>query len=105
VTGRIHIRPLADREIDDIALHIAGGDRKAGQRFLVNTFRAFDKLLAMPMMGGAVPSHPPQFSGLRRWSVPGFKKYLIFYRPVEDGIEVVRVLHGARDVLTALTEE
>lgn len=23
--------------------------------------------------------------------------YLIFYLPLEDGIEVVRVLHGARD--------
>lgn len=24
--------------------------------------------------------------------------YLIFYRPIEDGIAVVRVLHGARDI-------
>jgi len=24
--------------------------------------------------------------------------YLIFYRPVEDGIELIRVLHGARDI-------
>ena len=24
--------------------------------------------------------------------------YLIFYRPVEDGIEVIRVLHSARDI-------
>ena len=25
-------------------------------------------------------------------------KYLIFYRPIPEGIEVVRVLHGARDL-------
>jgi toxin ParE1/3/4 len=24
--------------------------------------------------------------------------YVIFYRPIDDGIEVVRVLHGARDI-------
>jgi toxin ParE1/3/4 len=24
--------------------------------------------------------------------------YLIFYRPLADGIEIVRVLHGARDI-------
>ncbi|MDF5714977.1 MAG: type II toxin-antitoxin system RelE/ParE family toxin [Rhizonema sp. NSF051] len=24
--------------------------------------------------------------------------YLIFYRPVNQGIEVIRVLHGARDI-------
>jgi toxin ParE1/3/4 len=24
--------------------------------------------------------------------------YLIFYRPIEDGIELIRVLHSARDI-------
>ena len=24
--------------------------------------------------------------------------YVIFYRPIKDGIEIVRVLHGARDI-------
>jgi plasmid stabilization system protein ParE len=24
--------------------------------------------------------------------------YVMFYRPIDDGIEVVRVLHGARDI-------
>jgi len=24
--------------------------------------------------------------------------YVIFYRPIEDGIVVIRVLHGARDL-------
>jgi toxin ParE1/3/4 len=27
----------------------------------------------------------------------GFRNHLIFYRPIDDGIEIVRVLHGARD--------
>jgi toxin ParE1/3/4 len=26
------------------------------------------------------------------------KNYVIFYRPLEDGIEIVRVLHGAQDL-------
>jgi toxin ParE1/3/4 len=30
--------------------------------------------------------------------IRGFGKYLIFYLPLEDGIEIVRVLHGPRDV-------
>lgn len=25
-------------------------------------------------------------------------KYILFYRPIEGGIELVRVLHGARDI-------
>jgi toxin ParE1/3/4 len=24
--------------------------------------------------------------------------YLIFYRPIDDGIQLIRVLHGARDI-------
>ena len=24
--------------------------------------------------------------------------YVLFYRPIEDGIEIIRVLHGARDI-------
>jgi toxin ParE1/3/4 len=33
-----------------------------------------------------------------------FKKYLIFYRQVAAGIEVVRVLHGARDIPSILED-
>ena len=34
-------------------------------------------------------------TGLR--SLP-LGNYIIFYRPIDDGIEVVRILHGARDL-------
>jgi len=37
-------------------------------------------------------------SGLRSLPVQGFEKHLVFYRPPKEGIEVVRVLHGARDL-------
>ena len=32
------------------------------------------------------------------WPVRGFEKHVIFYRPVATGIDVVRVLHAARDI-------
>jgi plasmid stabilization system protein ParE len=28
----------------------------------------------------------------------GFEKHLIFYRPIAEGIKVVRVIHAARDI-------
>ena len=31
--------------------------------------------------------------------------YVIFFRPLDDGIEVVRVIHGARDYETMFREE
>jgi toxin ParE1/3/4 len=36
--------------------------------------------------------------GVRRLPVKGFENYLIFYVPRSGGIDVIRVLHGARDI-------
>jgi toxin ParE1/3/4 len=37
-------------------------------------------------------------AGVRLWRVRGFNSYLIVYRPTDTGIEVIRVLHAARDI-------
>ena len=34
-----------------------------------------------------------------------FARYVIFYEPIEDGIDVVRVLHSARDIDAAFDED
>jgi toxin ParE1/3/4 len=34
----------------------------------------------------------------------GFSNYLIFYKRTKDGVEVLRVLHGARDIEAAFDE-
>ena len=49
-------------------------------------------------MGERWESANPRLAGLRVWRIEGFPKYLIFYRLVTGGIEIVRVLHGARDI-------
>ncbi len=35
----------------------------------------------------------------------GFENWLVFYRPLQDGIEAVRILHGARDLGPLLLED
>ena len=35
----------------------------------------------------------------------GFLNFRVLYRAIDDGIEVARVLHGARDVPRALSED
>jgi len=59
----------------------------------------------MPHMGPARVFRNPRLRDLRIWPIRGFEKIVIFYRPIEGGIEVVRVLHGARDVKGILEEE
>jgi len=47
----------------------------------------------------------PEFTGVRMWRVKGFRRYLIFYRPIEDGIEIVRVIHSSRDIAALFGED
>jgi toxin ParE1/3/4 len=44
-------------------------------------------------------------AGLRFLPITKFPTYLLFYRPLDDGIELIRVLHGARDIARLLEFE
>ena len=52
----------------------------------------------MPGMGRLREFDRPDLADIRSWPVGGFEDYLIFYRPVPTGIDVLRVVHGARDI-------
>jgi plasmid stabilization system protein ParE len=39
------------------------------------------------------------------WPIHGFEKHLIFYRPLKDAVEIVRVLHASRDIRRIFEEE
>lgn len=53
------------------------------------------------MLGEFASSH---LQGIRRWKVKGFPNFLIFYRSTDEGVEIIRILHGARD-LDAIFQE
>lgn len=74
------------------------------ERFLDSFEEALLLLARHPRAGRIWQSDNPRLKCLRCWPVKGFKSLLVFYREVEDGIEVVRVLHGARE-LSALLED
>ena len=39
------------------------------------------------------------------WRVKDFPKHLVFNRPIKDGVEIIRVLHGARDIAGLFSED
>lgn len=96
--NRIQQTLQAEADVADIVSFIAEDNPNAAERFLEAAEAAFDLLASMPSMGRAVPFQGRTAQGIRMWRVQGFERYLIFYRAVEQGIEVVRVLHGARDI-------
>jgi toxin ParE1/3/4 len=52
----------------------------------------------MPRIGRLREFRKPAAAGIRSWSISGFTNHLIFFRPVEDGVEILRVIHGAQDI-------
>lgn len=104
VTSRIVIKPAADRDLDRFLEYLASDSPATASRFL-EAFRAtLDDLIGTPGMGQLNVFRHRLLVGVRVWRVRGFKNHLIFCRETTDGIEVVRVLHGARDVPSAFNE-
>ena len=55
-------------------------------------------LLENPQPGSPRDFRSPHAQGIRSWAPQGFPNYLIFYKVSGDDIEVIRFLHGARDL-------
>jgi toxin ParE1/3/4 len=95
---RILVRPRADFDVDEQAEYIARDSVAAARRFYEAVEKTFEQLANMPGMGSSWESRDPRYADLRVWPVHGFGKHLIFYRAISDGVEIVRVLHSARDI-------
>jgi toxin ParE1/3/4 len=74
-------------------------------RFIEAAEKAFLRLLDLPDIGRRRQFRHPDLAGVRSWPVPGFEKHLIFYRLAPQGIQVLRVLHSARDLDAILGPE
>lgn len=99
-TSRVEKRPQVLRDLVEIAIYLAeeSGNDDLALRFLDAAEASFDELSAMPEMGAARTYNDPLLANVRMWRVTGFPNHLIFYRPVEGGIEIIRVLHAKRDI-------
>lgn len=84
--------PTSDDDLFEIWLFIAQENPDAATRTLRKIKRALLRLARNPRSGRDRSELAP---GLR--SIPCLP-YVIFYRLVGPDIEIVRVLHGARDV-------
>jgi toxin ParE1/3/4 len=101
---RIIKRPRAYQDLDEQAAYLQRESPRVALRFLEAADAAFASLADMPTMGREYDPDNPRLAGVRTFRISGFP-HLVFYRPLEDGIEVLRVLHGARDVPHILQEE
>jgi toxin ParE1/3/4 len=100
------VRPQADRDLDDQAFYYATkGSPKLGHRFLLAAHETFSLVASQPNMGWHSRLKHPDLRALRVFRIKGFDRILILYLPLLDGVEILRVVHGSRDVLALLHRE
>ena len=93
------IRPKALEDLAEIWAYIAEDNPRQADAFAAAIDREIRGLARRPLIGRA---RPELLTDLR--SLP-FGRYVIFYLPRKRGIEVVRVLHGARDLKPLFDED
>ena len=89
---RILKRPRAETDLEEIWWHIAQDNPDAADSFLDRIEECCQVLAQFPKMGRSREELHP---GVRSLPVGN---YLIFYRLIPDGIEVIRVLPGMMDI-------
>jgi toxin ParE1/3/4 len=90
-------RPEAKRDLVEHATHLkaeAGDD--LAMRFLDSARDSFAAFGDPPQIGACAGSRNPAFAEMRKWRVADFANYLIFYLPLADSVDILRVLHGAQ---------
>lgn len=90
--SQVRKRPLAFADLADIWAFIADDSEQQADLFIDLLETKLALLATQPEMGRARPELAP---GLRSFPI---RRYVVFYRALRNGIEVVRVLHSARDV-------
>src|SRR4051812_43635246 len=91
--------PEAELDLLEIWLFIAEHDITAADRFLSNMEARTQVLLLHPEMGRQREELLPTLR-----SIPE-GRYIVFYRIAGTNIEIVRVLHGSRDIENMFSDD
>lgn len=89
---RVHLTFTASREVDVIADYIAADRPSASDKWLREIYRTFELLAEQPEAGQRIDT---KTLGPARLLAHG--NYVIYFRPLGNGVQILRVIHGARD--------
>ena len=95
--SRFVLTPAADQDLNDIWEYIAADNLEAADRVLSALETAFQRLADGPARG-----HYREDLADKRHRFDSVYAYLIVYRWETTPLQIIRVLHGARDVQTVI---
>ncbi|MDA9502562.1 type II toxin-antitoxin system RelE/ParE family toxin [Bradyrhizobium sp. CCBAU 11357] len=92
MANRFRKAPQADLDLDSIWDFIASNSARAADKQIARIGEIFEMLLENPLAGR---ERRELKAGLRSFPVGN---YVIFYIPLPDGVEIIRVMHGRQDI-------
>ncbi len=96
---RVRIADRAQEDLLDVWLYVARDSLRAADQLLKRLEASFGRLLGHAKIGRR---RPELGSAIRSLAVGS---YVIFYRAMSGAVEVIRVLHGRRDLPEPFSDE
>jgi toxin ParE1/3/4 len=93
------IAPSASRDLNAISDYFLERNVEAGERLLKEFNQKCQNLARFPQMGKSYGKIRPDLRG-----VP-LEGYIIFYRVISEGIEILRVVSGRQDLETLFDDK
>jgi len=78
--------------LEGILDYLDSQSAQAADRFAVKFDEMCNLHATHPQIGASSEEYAPKLRHFTVWN------YAIFYRPIDDGIELIRIIHGARDI-------
>ena len=100
--AKVGIRPQARLDIVELATYVGRDNVTAANRFLDMSEETIGFLAQSPQAGAVHTPKVKRLPGLRVFPVKSFSNHLVFYLVRSESIEIVRVLHGARNLAIEL---
>ena len=100
-----HYEAEASQDLAEIFDYLVQRNETVADRFYDAVENTVRQLVRSPYLGERCQFRKTKTKGMRIWQVSGFSNYLIFYRPQNERLEILRVLHGARDYASMFNGE
>jgi toxin ParE1/3/4 len=89
---KLLVTSTAQFDLEEIEDYIARDRPDAASRWIMRTLDEFNRLTRNPVLGESRNDIRPEMRSISHGS------YVIYFRPNENVLEIIRVLHGARDI-------
>ncbi len=91
------IRPQAEADLDGHVRNIARDNLDAALRLYDLAEETYEMLGETPYMGAIHHTSKSELMGMRYVPIKEYSHYLVFYKPKDNGVDIIRVLHARMD--------